>query len=271
MSGGILAGLTAVAFALPDVPKEQSSRTAAPQEYPPGELGRVVKVGEEIVRDTGRHPLSKSFVGNSLTCSSCHLDAGTDPQAATFLGVAAAYPAWSPREKRVITLEDRVLNCFMRSMNGVRPPNGSEVSVAVATYITWLSTGERIAMNAKASLGPNHVLPLSIESDSADATRGEKIYGDQCASCHGEDGLGTEEGPPVWGEKSYNDGAGLARNHKLGAWLKVAMPAGDPSLTEQEALDVAAYVNSKPRPKFILKEHLLPPEQRDERNVDQSQ
>jgi thiosulfate dehydrogenase len=71
---------------------------------PTGELGRVIALGREIVEETNTHPLSKPFVGNSLTCSSCHLDAGTDPKAATFLGVATAYPAWSPREKRVITL-----------------------------------------------------------------------------------------------------------------------------------------------------------------------
>ncbi|HEX6984004.1 MAG TPA: c-type cytochrome, partial [Planctomycetaceae bacterium] len=245
--GLVAAGLTAAAFPPAEVSQEPAPPPAVPQEYPPGELGRVVRLGEEIVKDTGEHPLSKPFVGNSLTCSSCHLDAGTDPQAGSFLGAAAAYPAWSPREKRVITLEDRVLNCFMRSMNGVRPPNGSEVAVAVTAYVTWLSSGERLAMNPKAPLGPRRVPPLSIDPTTADPGRGEKLYAAQCASCHGDDGLGTEDGPPVWGEMSYNDGAGLSRNDKLAAWLKVAMPLGDPSLSEQEALDVAAFMNSKPR------------------------
>ena len=77
-----------------------------------------------------------------------------------------------------------------------------------------------------------------------------------CASCHGEQGAGTEDGPPTWGDRSYNDGAGLAGVPKLAAWLKVAMPLGDPILTEEEALHIAAYVNSKPRPKFALEEHL---------------
>lgn len=226
------------------------------QELPPGELGKVVAIGSEIVEKTGEHPLSKPFVRNALTCSSCHLDAGTNPEAATFLGVATAYPAWSPREKRVITLEDRVLNCFMRSMNGVRPPNGSEVSVAVTSYITWLSSGEQIGMNPTAPLGPRHVLTLDTDVTLADAKRGELLYRDHCASCHGERGLGSDDGPPVWGDMSYNDGAGLSRVDKLAAWLKVAMPLDDPFLTEQEALDVAAFVNSHPRPKFVLKEHL---------------
>lgn len=223
---------------------------------PAGELGKVVQTGKKIVESTGEHPLSKQYVGNSLTCSSCHLDAGTDPRAATFLSIATAYPAWSPREKRVITLEDRVLNCFMRSMNGIRPPNGSEVSVAITTYITWLSQGEAMAMNPKAPLGPRHVRPLKFDISLANSQRGALLYREKCADCHQDGGEGGEDGPPVWGAKSYNDGAGLSRNDKLAAWLKVAMPLGDPDLTEQEAADIAAFVNSHSRPKFVLEEHL---------------
>jgi len=247
--------LTAGLFAAAQDPATPSS--ALPHnELPAGELGRVIALGKEIVDNTGKHPLSAQYVGNALTCSSCHLRAGTDPQAATFIGVATAYPAWSPREKRVITLEDRVLNCFMRSMHGVRPPNGSQVSVAVTTYITWLSSGQRLAMNPQAPLGPQHVPPLASAAASADAKRGALLYGDYCAGCHGDNGLGSDDGPPVWGEMSYNDGAGLARIDKLAAWLKVAMPLDDPFLNEQESLDIAAYVNSHSRPQFILKNHL---------------
>ncbi len=227
-----------------------------PPQMPAGELGKVVALGKEIVENTGTHPLSALYVGNALTCSSCHLNAGTDPQAATFIGVATAYPAWSPREQRVITLEDRVLNCFMRSMHGVRPPNGSRVSVAVTAYITWLSSGQQLAMNAQAPLGPRHVPPLQLDAALADAERGAALYVDYCASCHGDQGQGSDDGPPVWGDRSYNDGAGLARVDKLAAWLKVAMPLGDPFLSEQESLDIAAYVNSHRRPQFILKNHL---------------
>jgi thiosulfate dehydrogenase len=245
---------------------EEAVQVSRQEELPRGELGRVVALGKEIVENTGKHPLSKPYVGNALTCSSCHLDAGTDPQAASFLSVAPAYPAWSPREKRVITLEDRVLNCFMRSLNGIRPPNGSEVSVAATTYITWLSRGEPLKMNAEAPLGPRHIRPLRDAAATADAKRGQSLYADHCASCHGDNGLGTEDGPPVWGEMSYNDGAGLSGASKLAAWLKVAMPLDDPYLTDQQAWDIAAFVNSQPRPKFVLKEHLPKPQRLGEYN-----
>jgi thiosulfate dehydrogenase len=236
-----------LAFSFSDAMAEEVKR---PDAYPPGELGEWVKLGEAIVKNTIAHPMSKPYVGNRLNCTSCHLDAGTHKQAASFLGTAAAYPAWSPREKSVITLEDRVVNCFIRSQNGSRPPIESKVPLAISTYITWLSIGYEIQMNAEAPLGPNRMVALRIQAANANITNGKRIYQNQCADCHGQNGEGNDEGPPVWGMESYNDGAGMAGNDKLAAWLKVAMPLDDPNLSDQEAVDVAAYVNSHERPVF---------------------
>ena len=234
----------------------QSEVSESDDTYPPGELGEVVRLGEEIVGQTKVHPLSKPYVGNSLNCTSCHLDNGRHESAASFVGIATAYPAWSPREQRVITLQDRVLNCFMRSQNGVRPPIGGRMSVAVTTYITWLSTGQSIALNPEKPLGPNHVSQLDVSRLKADPEVGRVLFAERCADCHQEDGSGSDDGPPVWGKQSYNSGAGLSTNTKLASWLKVAMPLDDANLTEQEAFDLAAFVNSHDRPKFILSEHL---------------
>jgi len=223
---------------------------------PPGPLGETIQLGQRLVEQTTTHPLTKPFIGNSLNCTSCHLKNGTDLKAATFIGVATAYPAWSPREQRVITLEDRILNCFIRSGNGIRPPLGGDVSIPIAAYITWLSTDQPVKMNAERSLGPNAVPELKIDAQQADRGRGKTLYSARCASCHGDDGQGDEDNPPVWGPQSYNDGAGLAQVPKLASWLKVAMPLDETDLTDQAALDIAAYVNSHDRPKFNLKDHL---------------
>ena len=220
-----------------------------PVEYPPGKLGEIIRLGEQVVMETSEHPLSKAFVGNSLNCSSCHLDGGRDPKAATFLGVASAYPAWAPREQRVITLEDRILNCFIRSQNGTRPPNGGELSVALAAYISWLSEGYKIRLNASKSLGPNQMQMLDVDQFTPSVERGAELYRDRCADCHADDG-GGGDAPPVWGPQSFNDGAGMARIDKLASWLKVAMPPDETDLSGSEAIDLAAYINSKPRPKF---------------------
>lgn len=227
---------------------------------PPGPLGDTIRLGEQLVRETTTQPLTKPYVGNALNCTSCHLDGGQDPNAGTFLGVATAYPAYSPREGRVITLEDRILNCFMRSCNGIRPPLGSEPSVAIAAYITWLSADQPIAMNPKQPRGPGAVKPLSIPVEKADVKRGQAIYAKKCTDCHHTSGQGDDMAPPVWGDRSFNKGAGLAQLDKLAAWVKVAMPEDDPTLSEQAALDVAAYVLSHDRPEFRLKDHLPPAE-----------
>jgi thiosulfate dehydrogenase len=152
-------------------------------------------------------------------------------------------------------LEDRVLNCFMRSQNGLRPPNGSQVSVAITTYITWLSEGSPIKMNVDGPLGPNHTPDLNLDGLMPDAKRGAALYASRCAECHGENGLGGDDGPPVWGEQSYNAGAGMSRVPKLASWLKVAMPLDDATLTAQQAFDIASFVNGQQRPKFALPEH----------------
>ncbi len=229
-------------------------------DLPPGELGAIVKLGKLLVEQTATHPLTRDYVKNRLTCASCHPNAGTDPKAATFIGVATAYPAYSPREKAVIALEDRVLNCFMRSMGGLRPPLGSVPSVAITAYITWLSQGQPIRMNPSAPLGPYSFPKLALDPEKADLALGERVYGDKCAACHGGSGEGVGDFPPVWGEQSYNMGAGLAETNRLASWLKVAMPPGSPDLQDKEALDVAAYLDSKPRPGFVLKDHLPPPD-----------
>ena len=230
-------------------------------------LAEVVKLGEAIVENTTTHPMSKGYVGNALNCTSCHLDNGRHEKAGTFLGTATAYPAWSPRENRVITLEDRVLNCFMRSCNGTRPPLGSEVSVAVTAYITSLSQGQTLRMNSKRPIGPGAIKLLAVKPDQADIQRGAALYTSRCAECHQKDGQGDKDNPPVWGERSYNDGAGLSSVENLAAWLKVAMPLDDTDLTDQQALDIAAYVNSHKRSHFEISKHLPAKERLGEYNA----
>ncbi|HZZ83402.1 MAG TPA: c-type cytochrome [Anaeromyxobacteraceae bacterium] len=219
---------------------------------PPGELGKVVRLGRSLFDETDTHPLTKPYVKNALTCASCHPDSGAGA-AATLVGAATAYPAWSTREKAVITLEDRILNCFMRSMNGVRPPNGSPPSVALTAYVTWLSAGLPVAMNPRYPKGPRALAPLPVFADEVNVQRGRTVFEARCATCHGKDGDGN---PPLWGPRSYNAGAGFADVEKLAAFVRATMPYGDPTLSDSEAVDVAAFVNAQPRPDFRLREHL---------------
>ena len=260
----VIGGLCAAFVAVACVGRAEEQKAApAIRPIPDGPLGDTIRLGRDLVQNTTSHRLTKPYVGNALNCTSCHLNNGTHPQAASFIGVATAYPAWSPREKTVITLEDRILNCFMRSGNGIRPPVGGEVSVAIAAYITWLSTDQPIRMNNQRPAGPNAIRQLTLESKQAERQRGQKLYAERCASCHSDHGQGDKENPPVWGARSYNQGAGLANDIQLASWLKVAMPKDEADLSDQDALDVAAFVNSHERPQFRLEDHLLRQEKGD--------
>lgn len=241
----------------------------APKQYPKGELGKMVKLGEDIIKNTNTHPLTKEYVGNSLTCSNCHLNAGKDKTLGTFIGTAAAFPAYSKREKSVQTLQDRINNCFMRSMNGTRPIVGTKASIAMTTYVSWLSTGIEIKMNPKkpvnnyySKIWPGNKImnPLVKKASHENYLKGKELFNTKCASCHGIDGQGVANFPPVWGSKSYNTGAGLSKLNKMATWLKHTMPLGNPNLTNQEAVDISIYVNAQKRDEFNLQEHLLPKE-----------
>lgn len=256
----LLLGLVSIMFAqIPD----------APTIYPKGEVGKMVKLGEDIIMNTNTHPLTKEYVGNDLKCTSCHLGGGKEKSLGTFIGTAAAFPAFSKREKTVQSLQDRINNCFMRSMNGIRPIVDTEASIAMATYITWLSTGIDIQMNEKKPVnkyftkiwpGSKQLKPIIKKANHDNYKNGMNLYNNKCSSCHGTNGQGIATFPPVWGSKSYNTGAGLSKLDKMATWLKHNMPLGNPNLTKEEAIDISIYVNAQERDAFDLKEHLLPRE-----------
>jgi thiosulfate dehydrogenase len=60
--------------------------------------------------------------------------------------------------------------------------------------------------------------------------------------------------PALWGPRSFNIGAGMARLNTAAAFIKSSMPLGQGgSLTNQEAYDIAAYFTQQPRPDFKKK------------------
>lgn len=236
----------------------QGSVPSLPQDFPES-LDQVIALGKEIFMSTKDHPLSKAYVGNDLNCTSCHLNGGQDLKGLPLIGTATAFPAYSPREKAVISLQNRIGDCFMRSMNGTLPPLGGAVLVALDAYITSLSQGMPIHMNPKAPSGPNALKPLAVDWSRANPQHGQSLFQAKCAVCHGTNGQG-QSAPPVWGPRSYNAGAGLANWKNLAAFIHGAMPFGNPNLSPEEARDIAAFVDSQPRPTFRLQEHLPTPE-----------
>jgi thiosulfate dehydrogenase len=246
-----------------------ASPPAAPTQYPPGPLGAMVRLGEDIMMHTGTNPLTKDLVGNKLNCTDCHLDGGKTDVLGTFLGTSTAFPAWSVREKSVQTLQDRIDNCFMRSMNGKRPIIDSKASVAMAAYVTWLSEGLPVKLNPVKPVTPlfsatwpdRSLVPLVKAASHASYEHGRELYAAKCAGCHGAQGEGVGSFPPLWGNGSYNAGAGMTNLVQMSSWIMPNMPPSGPKLTRQEAVDISVYVDAQPRPDFDLKQHLLPASQ----------
>lgn len=214
----------------------------------PGDLrGERIRVGYMIVVDTQEY--GKPYVGNALKCTNCHLDAGLNPNAASYVGISGLYPEFRARAGRLMTLADRVNECFERSMNGIALPPDSSKLQAVVAYIDWLSQniprGSKIAWRG---------IPRITPTRRPDPVAGKNVFAKKCVFCHGSDGQGTMAAPPLWGPGSYNIAAGMARVSVAASFIKANMPRGwGWSVTDDEAFDVATYINSQARPDFPAK------------------
>jgi thiosulfate dehydrogenase len=224
-------------------------------------FGKLVKYGHALITDTANQigptaaDPAKRYSGNNLTCQNCHLQAGTQVYALPLMGVWGQFPQYRGREGEIGTLEERINGCMERSMNGrVLPLDGLEMKAYLA-YMRWLSTG--IPDGAKLiGAGTRNV---KEPGRAADLERGAKVFADTCAVCHGQDGLGKRAAkgagyqfPPLVGPDTYNIGAGMTRVLTSAGFVRHNMPLGTtfeaPVLSDADAYDVAAYMNSLERP-----------------------
>lgn len=220
----------------------------ADSSIPPGPFGDLVREGERIFTRSGQ--FARPYVGNDLTCESCHLDRGRRPDAAPLWGAYVRYPRFRAKTGKVVRLGERIQDCFRFSMNGRAPSLESRTIRALVAYSHWMSQGAPVGVR----MAGTGMVRLSPPPERPDPFRGKKVYAARCALCHGADGQGTRAGgevlfPPVWGPRSYNKGAGLFATGKLAGFIKMNMPLSKGrSLTDQESYDVAAYIDSQPRP-----------------------
>jgi thiosulfate dehydrogenase len=225
-------------------------RVPGDSEIPGGVLGASIRRGRALLSAT-RDSLP-DHVGNSLRCTSCHLDDGRRPNAIPWVGVYARFPQYRARNDALNLLTDRVNDCFERSMNGTPiAADGREMRDIVA-YMAFLSRGYPVGGEIEGQ-GLVKMDPLA-----PDTVRGAQLFASSCAACHAADGHGTAAAPALWGERSYNIGAGMARLRTAASFIRYNMPYGNPTLTDQQAFDAAAYVNSHSRPDHPGKENDWP-------------
>src|SRR4029453_11746543 len=111
----------------------------APASIPSGPLGDSIRLGQRIVTDT--QSVVKAYVGNGLTCANCHLDAGRQAYAAPLVGLTGLFPEFESRSASGQSLEERLNDWLVGSMNGRKLPSASSEMVALLAYIAWLSQG----------------------------------------------------------------------------------------------------------------------------------
>lgn len=225
---------------------------------PAGEEGDRIRYGRELVAHTAEYlgPTGKVMaMSNGMNCQNCHLDAGTKPFGNNYSAVASTYPKFRPRSGTEETIEKRVNDCFERSLNGNALDDDGREMKAIVAYINWLGKDVPKGESPKGA----GLVELAFLDRAASPEKGKLIYEEKCVVCHGANGEGilNAEGtawtyPPLWGEKSYNEGAGLYRLSRFAGYVKANMPFeatyNEPQLTDEEAWDVAAYVNSLSHP-----------------------
>jgi thiosulfate dehydrogenase len=256
-----------IVFALVGVATVGASLSLARRGETTGRDGATVLATEEygrrLLAETGAlmgpdHPdPAMRYSGTRMACASCHLDAGTEPGTLSLLESAAVYPRFSGRDGGVRDLVDRINGCMTRSMNGRELPRDSTEMRALVAYIESLDVLH--AAMGESRRAPDEQAAFVMPDRAADPQAGHRVYETRCAICHGADGAGLPASrnradgyvfPPLWGQDSFNDGAGMHRVLTAARFIKAKMPLGDATLTDDEAFDVAAYINAQPRPRM---------------------
>lgn len=223
----------------------------------------LILYGRDLIVHTSHYfgaegTISRNAI-NGMNCQNCHLDAGTRIFGNNYGSVAATYPKYRARSGGIESIYKRINDCFERSLNGQPLDTASTEMQAITAYINWL--GKEVP-KGETVIGAG-LKDIKFMTRAADPGKGQVIYTVKCQSCHQADGSGqlapdrtAYQYPPLWGDHSYNDGAGLYRVSNFAKYVRCNMPCGihydAPQLTDEEAWDVSAYVNSRPRPHKIV-------------------
>jgi len=225
------------------------------KDLPNDKFGEAVKRGYLIFMDTPKY--ASKYVGNGQSCSNCHTNRGRQADSSPMWAARSMYPAFRGKNKRVNDLVMRLQGCFTYSENapdsksGSPPPSDSPAMIDLESYIHWMSYGVPTGVKMKGRGYPKLAEPPKPYSRE----QGKVVYAADCAVCHGGNGEGRKlaDGsyifPPLWGAQAFNWGAGMHSVAKAADFIHHNMPFGYPGkLSVQETWDVAAWIDSHPRP-----------------------
>ena len=237
----------AIYWAAPDINSISDSKQKEQVEY-----------GKDLIVHTAKYLGPNGTVmkiSNGLNCQNCHLQAGTAIFGNNYGSVASLYPKFRARSGSVENIYKRVNDCFERSLNGKAIDTIGKEMQAIVAYIKFIGSNVEKGKKAEGS----GLKDLAWLDRAADPEKGMIVYTSKCQSCHQQNGEGVLNAdkteytyPALWGNTSFNDGAGLYRLSNLAKYVKYNMPQGttyqSTQLTDEEAWDVAAFVTSQKRP-----------------------
>jgi thiosulfate dehydrogenase len=219
------------------------------------EYGRRLIVSTSVLLGPDQPDSAMRYAGNRLQCGSCHLHAGTEPGTLTLFDVYGKYPRASGRDGGLRDIKTRINGCMTRSMNGRPLPEDSPEMTAMAIYLRVLGEPDAVARLRRPAV--KEPAPFATPDRAANPAAGKHVFDARCAVCHGRDGLGRRKDntsadgylfPPLWGPDSFNDGAGMHRVLTAARFIKARMPNGKADLSDDQAFDVAAFINTQARP-----------------------
>ncbi|WP_346317637.1 c-type cytochrome [Chitinophaga sp. YIM B06452] len=220
--------------------------------------GTLIRYGRDLIANTAQYLGPGGAVGtvsNGMNCQNCHLSAGTIPWGNNYGAAFSTYPKFRERSGTIESLEKKINDCLERSLNGEPIDSNSREMQAMVAYMRWLGKGLRKGTRPPGS----GIKELPFLDRAADTVKGALVYTKKCMQCHGLNGEGKKKTdtagyhyPPLWGDGSFNTGAGIYRLTKMAGYIRHNMPQGtnysNPQLTDAEAWDVAAFIITQPRP-----------------------
>lgn len=197
---------------------------------------------------------ARGHVGNGLNCSSCHLDAGREAYASPWVGLWGVFPEYRSRNGQVDALQDRLNDCFERSMNGKPLPYNSDEMRGMLAYIWRLSTGvpTGVAVRGRGFATVRVSRPADQKRGKGSTRRSARCVTAPMASAQRAErrvSLPGALGPPVVQHRGR-----YGRLNNAAGFVKTSMPSGQGNmLSDADALDVAAYFTRQSRPDFAAK------------------
>jgi thiosulfate dehydrogenase len=222
----------------------------------------------QLAKDAGRERWNATrFIrGKHASCDHCHQGIGDKQDAAGnrlkgSLNLGASWVMADMYDRftgLLLPFELRQMQCYINSSNGYKPNIADDVIRDVTAYSRFLSAALDLKIGSHYDeQGIDEIPASATPKQGDDYVRGEALYKQKCAQCHGPQAFGLEAngrlvapalaGPNAWNMQSRNYFYYVSTI--LPGFICRNMPLGqENTLSNQECRDMAFYISNLPRP-----------------------